>query len=273
VFVSEKISAPIEKLKAIIESKRYIAESLDHEVLAFFGMFVLKNAFRQETIASYTAAYFEHLGGPGLEKTPFHVTEVKIKHENPLNDMLAEPELRRVASNFFGGNVGADFIRIVKKDKRNFLSVFLHQDTCYQIGSFERYSLFIPLTHCYYANGGLVLYPGTHNYGYLGDAGEISNVLPPGYPKVETNTRPGDVLIMHSGTWHESPENGELTDRVYLEVHIQDINEPTTKFVICGQRQTEWLLHLTEHELFVNSRTQRIKRLYEEVDRLKGVVV
>ena len=103
--MSEKISAPIEKLKAIIESRKYIAESLDHELLAFFGMFVLKNAFRQETIARYAAAYFEHLGGPGLEKTAFHVTEVKIKHQNPLNEMLAEPELRSVAGQFFGGNV------------------------------------------------------------------------------------------------------------------------------------------------------------------------
>jgi hypothetical protein len=73
---------------------------------------------------------------------------------------------------------------------------------------------------------------------------------------------------MHSAAWHESPPNTDLTDRVYLEVHIQDANDPSTKNVICGERTSEWSNLLTVDAIFVNSRTQRLKNLYQQIDEL-----
>jgi ectoine hydroxylase-related dioxygenase (phytanoyl-CoA dioxygenase family) len=265
------ISAPIQQLNAILQNNQHISETLDHQVLNFLGVFIVKNAFKPATIDSYASTYFKELNGPELERNSMHLTEVKIHAQNRLNDIVLEPEFQNIAATFFQGNVGTDFIRVVKKDRTNVQPVFLHQDTCYQVGGFDRYSLFIPLTPCNFDNGGLVLYLGTHHFGYLGDAGEISDVLPSGYPKICPNLIPGDALIMHSATWHESPENKTLSDRVYLEAHIQDSNDPTTKIEICGQRNSEWVMHLTQDQLFHSSRAQRIKRLQQEIENLKAV--
>lgn len=265
-----KLEAPVAALTEIADKKSFIAGEIDFELLKFFGIFVLKKAFDVATIEKYARSYFESANGPGLQKKEFHLTEMAIGEGQELRSIVAEKEFVKAVSGFFGGNVGVDFIRVVRKDKENFQPVFRHQDTCYQIGGIERYSLFIPLTRCHFENGGLVLYPGTHNYGYLGDAGEIRDILPAGYPKVATDASPGDVLIMHSATWHESPVNSALTDRVYLEVHIQDINEPTTKIEVCGKRHSQWKIPLGPDEIFNNSRTQRIKALYGEIESLKA---
>ena len=125
------------------------------------------------------------------------------------------------------------------------------------------------MTHCNPDNGSLILYLGTQHFGYLGEAGEIDpNILPKAYPKVVSNSPPGDVIVMHSSVWHESPTNKTLTDRVYLQVNIQDANCFTTKNVICGERTSEWSNLLTVDEIFLNSRTQRLKSLYQQVNEL-----
>ena len=264
------VEAPLDDLNSIIQSQSYIASDLNLKVLDFFGCFVLKNAISPNTIKKYTDTYFESLNTGKLKKTDYHLTEVKINKEQYLKNIIKENELIAVVSNLFDGDVGSDFIRLVKKDSVNFEPVFLHQDTCYQIGGFERYSLFIALTECNPNNGALVLYPGTHHYGFLGDAGEIRNILPKGYPSVTSSMSPGDILLMHSSTWHGSPKNTDLSDRVYLEVHIQHIDEPNTRFKICGKKRSKWVFNLTEDDIFLNSRTQRLRKLYEEIERLEA---
>jgi Phytanoyl-CoA dioxygenase (PhyH) len=266
----QKVSAPVAELIQIVESRQFISPKIDHSLLKFFGVFILKNVFATSTIQKYATSYFEDLREAKLKRTNFHLTEIKLSDEHFLRQIIKESEFVKAVSSFFDGNVGVDFIRVVKKDKIDTKPVFRHQDTCYQIGGFERYSLFIPLTTCSYENGGLVLHPGTHNFGYLGDAGEILDILPKDYPRVESRVEPGDILIMHSGTWHQSPENSTGEDRVYLEVHIQHIDEPTTKIQVCGDKKSKWSLHLTEDEILTNSRTQRLRKLYKEIEELKA---
>jgi ectoine hydroxylase-related dioxygenase (phytanoyl-CoA dioxygenase family) len=261
-----KLSVPIEKLNELVESKKYIGETVDLDVLKFSGVFVLKNAFSKNTIEKYAKTYFS---GDGLNRTMLHLTEVKFDDQHDLTKIISEPEFINIASQFFNGNVGNNSIRIIKKDNVDVKPVFLHQDICYEIGSLEKYSFFIPLTHCNPDNGSLILYLGTQHFGYLGEAGEIDpNILPKAYPKVVSNTQPGDVIVMHSSVWHESPTNKTLTDRVYLQVNIQDANCSTTKNVICGERTSEWSNLLTVDEIFLNSRTQRLKSLYQQVNEL-----
>ncbi len=261
-----KIDAPVDELAEIVGKGAHVSNRLDFAVLDFLGVFVLRDALNAGTLERYAEAYFAGITSAQLKRTEYHLTEIKLDDEHFLTRFVQEPEFKQMASLFFGGNVGVDFIRVIKKDVNDVRPVFRHQDTCYQIGGFERYSLFIPLTHCHFQNGGLVLYPGSKHFGYLGDAGEIMDILPGGYPKVETDVEPGDVLIMHSATWHESPENVLRTDRVYLEIHIQHIDEPTTKIHVCGERKSKWLLHLKEDEIFRNSRTQRLRALYKELN-------
>lgn len=264
------ITIPIGELLGIANSHRYIADRINWDVLDFFGVFVLKNAFRPETIKKYSDSYFGSLRRAELHRTQFHLTEVKIPEDHFLRQITQENELVDAVLTFFGGKVGASYIRIVKKDKDDAKPVFLHQDTGYQIGSFDRYSLFIPLTPCNYQNGGLVLYPGTHNFGYLGDVGEIIDILPIEYPRLKTNVAPGDILVMHSATWHQSPPNLDFEDRVYIEVNVQHLDDPTTSIPVCGERHAKWQLNVTPDEILRNSRTQRIRSMYKEIEALQA---
>lgn len=265
----DRISAPVEELVEMVTRGQFISEKIDLSVIQFLGVFVLKRAFSTALIRKYADAYFEDLNSEKLKRKPFHLTEITLNEDHFLRHIVKEKEFVSIVSAFFDGNVGVDFIRVVKKDKVDTRPVFCHQDTCYQIGGFERYSLFIPLTKCNFENGGLTVYPGTHNFGSLGDAGEIENILPVNYPQIQTDVEPGDVFVMHSATWHQSPENVSLSERVYLEVHIQHIDEPTTKIPVCGTRKSKWMLHLSEDEILKNSRTQRIRKLYKEIEDLK----
>ena len=41
---------------------------------------------------------------------------------------------------------------------------------------------------------------------------------------------------MHSALWHESDKNFIKSNRIYFEIHIQNIDEPSTKYPIIGRR-------------------------------------
>jgi len=60
-----------------------------------------------------------------------------------------------------------------------------------------------------------------------------------------------------------------LSDRIYIEVNVQHLDEPTATIPLCGTRRTKWLLNLTPDEILQNSRTQRIRRLYREIELLQ----
>ncbi len=261
-----KLVAPVEKLLFICQSNGHVGTEVNFNILGFMGCFVLRSVFSPDSIDLYAQHYYAGLKNASLVASPDHSTEITFDASHILNKILDDLSFIDLVKGFFSGNVGIDYIRLVRKDSFNTKPVFLHQDTPYQIGAFEGYSFFVALTDCNYSNGALVIYPGTHHYGYLGDAGEIARVLPSDYPSIETNSQPGDIVIMHSATWHESPTNVALTDRVYLEIHIQSADAPTTRKVITGLRQTEWQNHLGQDELFLNSRRQRLKFLYNELN-------
>lgn len=136
-----KLQAPIKKINEIIENKKFDGEVINFEVLKFLGIFVLRNAFSMNTIDSYRDRYFSDKEANLITKTLYHSTEVKLNKTHPFNNIIQEPEFIEIVSGFFNGNVGSDYIRILKKDQTDFKPVILHQDICYQIGGFERYSL------------------------------------------------------------------------------------------------------------------------------------
>lgn len=264
------VEAPIDELTALLDRGAHVGEQVDPGVLDELGLFVLRNAFCARTVAKYRDTYFADLESAKIKKRAFHVTEVTLTEDHSLGEIVREPEFLAFATHFFGGKVGSDFVRIVRKDAANRGSVFNHQDSCYQIGSLARYSLFIALTDCGPHNGGLALYPGTHHLGYLGDAGEIADILPEGFPVVAPDLKAGDLLVMHSSVWHKSPENVSGTERVYLEVHIQHIDEPTTSVEVCGERTSKWALRLKPDDIFVSSRAQRLRSLYQKIEALEA---
>ena len=83
----------------------------------------------------------------------------------------------------------------------------------------------------------MTVYPSTHKFGYLGDAGEISKNITQKYFKICPDLKVGDVLIMHSALWHESNKNILKSNRIYFEIHIQNINDINTKYSIIGKEK------------------------------------
>lgn len=264
--ITEKVQTPIKQLNSIIKSGAIDSAKFDMNVLMQMGMFVLRDCFKTSVIEEYYEEYKKYKNSPEFERTKLHLTEVKISDNNLMRQILKHPEFKKVVGRFFMGNVGLYNFRVVKKDLEDVAPVFLHQDIGYHIGSFDRYSLFIPLSLCNEGNGGLKLYPATHKFGYLGDVGEINDFLPAEYPRLIPETFPGDCIIMHSALWHSSGPNVTGTERIYLDIIIQDANEPSTKEVIIGAKESSWSLHLTNEEIFKNSRSQKLKALYKKVN-------
>lgn len=264
-----QIRMPVAQLNALIEAGRHAGPVIDFDVLAELGFFVLRGALPTEVCARYKAAYDAYKAGPDFDRTPHHLTEVRVGLDQPLAGILREPDFVRLAAQFFGGNVGLYNIRVVKKDATDVAPVFLHQDIGYQYGGMARYSLFVPLTHCDESNGGLTFIPGTHRFGYLGDAGSLHDIAPGDLLRPTPAVEPGDVIAMDSALWHRSGPNRTQAERVYYDLHINPADDPATRQVICGLRDERWALDYDAGQLFESSRTQRLRALYRQIDALR----
>ncbi len=251
-----------------LKDENFIGFKINHKVLNKLGFFVIKKAFKKNTIDEYKFKFINNQKKQIVKKTKNHLVEVKIDKLSFFRKIYKNPQLKKIVKKFYNGNVGSDFLRIVKKDINNTKPVFCHQDTGYQFGSFNRYSLFISLTENNNLNGGMTVYPSTHKFGYLGDVGEISKKITKNFVKICPSLESGDVLIMHSSLWHESEKNYKKIDRIYLEVHIQDADEPSTKFVITGKRNNTIKIPFDKNKLFSNSRVQRIVKLKNKIKKI-----
>ena len=252
-----------------MKKNHYINSKVNHNILSELGFFVLKNAFKKEDMEKYKSKLLLSLAKKKIKKTTGHLVEVKIDQLSFFRNIYKDRQLKNIVKNFYNGNVGSDFYRIVKKDKVNTSPVFCHQDSGYQFGSFDRYSIFISLTNNNALNGGMVVYPSTHKFGYLGDAGQISGKITKNFEKICPDLEIGDVLIMHSSLWHESDKNFNMKDRIYLEIHIQDANEPSTKFIITGKNKKITKIPFDKSKIFSNSRTQRIVHFKNKIKQLE----
>ena len=93
----------------------------------------------------------------------------------------------------------------------------------------NRASFFVPLSNVTARNGAMTYFLGTHNFGYLGDAGEIlDDILPADWPSVTPELSPGDLVVMDSALWHESGPHTDGEDRVLVDIHVQPASDPTS---------------------------------------------
>ena len=258
------IEMPVKKINQIVENDQISGQEINFNILRDVGIFIIRNKLSKELIENYKKQYDLYKLSPEFDRTPSHLTEVNFKIDNPLSNLLYEIEFKNLIKNFFDGNVGVYNIRIVKKDREDVMPVFLHQDIGYQYGSFNRYSLFVPLTNCHKDNGGLTFIPGTHKFGFLGDAGEINEkIIPPSLVQLTPEIMPGDVVVMDSCLWHKSGPNLTGGERVYYDIHINSSQDPASKFVISGKDNSEYKFNYDQNILFNNSRVQRLKKLNE----------
>jgi len=262
--------APIEEISEKVDKNVYIGKSIDVNVLNDLGAFIVKGLFSQEIVSLYRNFY---LSGKNVNfiKTPpsQHLTEIIIKPDHKIWQVCEQPAFINTVRPLFNGNVGATYVRLLNKEGVTAKYEFpLHQDISYQTGFFDKYSVFVALTEISPENGGICVYPGTHNYGYLGATGHIKDPLPANFPKIKPHLSPGDALIMHSALWHFSPQNISGKTRLYLEIHIQNLEDPTTRIKICGSRKSAWVMHATAADLIVsnpnhNEDDKEIDRLFE----------
>lgn len=200
--------------------------------------------------------------------TDFNKVAINGPFPEQLTALYRHKAVLDVMMQAFGQDIALYNFRFVVKDRHARDSVFLHQDTPYHVGWPQKASLFIAFTEVTRDNGGLVFYPQTHRYGYLGDAGSL---LRPTESAAATHyaMRPGDAILMHSATWHESLPHVSGPDRVIADIIFQPASDPSGVELLRGQWRTKVFLD-RDKPIFVRSRVSRIKELEAEVARLKA---
>ena len=261
-FTPEQVAALVPACDALV---------FDAEVFRTVGAFVVRDLFPAATVAAWQAAWGEFQANMlAVRKVGFN----KVAVEEPLPPVLAtmyeSDHHRAVARKLFGEDVGLYNHRFVIKDQFSRDPVFLHHDYCYQLGLPEKASFFTPLSACGRENGGLEFFLGTHQYGYLGDAGEIDPNAFPAWPTILPELNPGDLVVMDSSTWHRSGPHLGGPDRILADTIIQPASDPSTVAMVCGDRgPVNRIDRATNAGLFNRSRTTRMKELTAELARLK----
>ena len=174
---AEKIRYPASKLNEFVSQEKYISHEFNKSYFDEFGVFVVKDFFSKEKIKRYSCLYDELISGKIIKKDDYHRTQVRVDDVAEFKELAFTDDLKNLGLSIFSSGVALDFYRIVKKDATNPNPVFLHQDSCYSIGHFDAVSIFVALTKCNAANGGLYLFPGSKNFSHLGDAGTIEDSI------------------------------------------------------------------------------------------------
>ena len=256
---------PVDEVQASLEKLPYDSFYFDKKILDELGFYVLRQAFSKSLIASILEVYNSRAD---LTPLQFHPTRVDFESSELTNYIFDNSAfLQILKSDFFEGNVAAQKPIFFRKDEQNADRVILHNDIDYMHGKSEKYSIFIACTCAHSENGALELFPGTHNFGSLGDAGEIDDtILPKSFPTVCPTLEVGDCLIMNSSIWHRSGVSHSSEARVLLEIKIHDANDPFLGKVILGERSSKWAIIGDPQNVFLSSRTQKLRAMYEKFE-------
>jgi hypothetical protein len=260
---------PIKELNNITNNNKFENDKINLSILNKYGFFIIRGLIPFNLINNYFLKYNEYKLSNFFDRNNSHLTEVRIGSSNSLINILYEDPIVKLAKSLFPKGAGVYNIRIVKKDNTDRNKVFLHQDVGYQYGSFNRYSIFIPLSNCYKENGGLTFVPGSHSFGYLGDAGAIrESILPIDLDLVTPNVRPGDVIIMNSYTWHKSDYNQTGEDRIYYDIHLNQWDDPSSKYQIKAGVKNKYEIDYDLEYIFDNSRLQRLNKYVDKYGKI-----
>jgi len=232
-------------------------KKLSCDVLRRTGVFILRELISTELASAYLKKYYRSLEDGSAMPRENHLTEVSFGLNAPLATILNESAIRELALQVFDGGAGLHNIRVVRKDQHNVEEVFVHQDSPNCLGFFDRFSMFLALSACDDKNGGLFVYPGTHNFGYLGDAGAIRHELTARMYKFVPSLLPGDCLVMHSAIWHGSSRSRTDQPRVMYDIQIQPVEDPSSIISLSDRALSSWRLRLENKEIFSSSRFQR----------------
>lgn len=233
------------------------------------GFVLLRRVLSATQIAAWQGRLSVHIKNRKVER--FHPAHMEWPWEPGGHTMTTQPELVALARELFGENVGTYHQRLLHKNAEARGERWVHQDSPYHLGWPNKASFFVAITPMTVANGGLYIFPGSHRLGSLGDAGHIDSDLAIelfGAP-INIEMEEGDVAIMHSMCMHGSWLNQDGTDRTAVDIIYQPADDASTIEVVCGRRSMRALSIPRNRQLFVSSRTQKIRDLQNEVDELR----
>jgi hypothetical protein len=249
----------------LLDSDRFSKEVFDQ-----CGVFVIRGAIPAETIARWQSAwnrfYAEQLEA---ERNVNRFNPVSVDETPPaeLAAMHQDPDILDVVEQAFGPDIALYNQRFVIKDHRSRGPVFLHSDFPYHRGWPRKASAFVPLSDVSPENGGMYFYPGTNQFGYLGDVGELRpDAVDSDWPVITPVLHPGDFVLMNSCTWHGSGPHVSGPDRILADIIYQPADDPSGISLLRGQWQTELFLSRST-QLFQRSRVTRLKELQTLVDQ------
>lgn len=264
-----------DKLRALLP--KLDSEVFSKEVFDLTGIFIIRKAIPADTMRLWQAEWEKFYNSElsaGRNVNKFNPVSLNETLPPMLAAIHQDPALLDVIEQAFGPDIGLYNQRFVIKDKHSRGSIFLHQDYCYHLGWPTKASAFVALSPASPENGGLVFYLGTHQFGYLGDAGEINpEILDPDWPTVAPSLVPGDVALMNSLTWHRSGPHVSGPDRIVADIIYQPANDPSSVALLRGQWRTEIFLnskHPKRDKLFTRSRTSKLAEMGNRLDELEA---
>ncbi len=277
----EKLKLTLEKNISNIDSKFF-----SNEIFNLFGIFVIRSAFKKEEISFWQNTWnkFYDTNLIGREVNQFNPVELLEEIPNELFEISKHEKILNIMEMIHGENIGLFKTRFVIKDShsRNH-KVPLHDDYSYQIGWPNKTSVFLAINHANEDNGGMRFYPGTHKFGYLGDAGEIKKeIICKGWPSLLPSLNPGDFAIMNSSIWHESGPYKHGPDRIITDFIYQSSEDYSTKEIVRGEdilvksfmntgndgvliKPSARTINLVDN-IFLRSRTSKLKELHNKLD-------
>lgn len=249
------------------------AKSFSPEIFRKTGVFVIRQVITQLHLKSWIEAwddfYQKELSG-GRRINRFNPVSVEGDMPPILSNIHKSEELLNIAEQAFGPDLALYYQRFVLKDKYRKGEVFIHNDFPYQFGWPKKASAFVALSSIDSRNGKLFFYPGTHQFGYLSDAGELDpRVLGEDWPVISPDLAPGDVVLMDSSIWHGSYPYVDGNDRIFVDIIYQPADDPTGISLLRGKWQTEIFIDQDKTKIFKRSRASRMVEMQKKIDQLE----
>ena len=262
---------PIElsKLLPLLDDKSFSAD-----VFRKTGVFVIRNAIANDRLKSWTDAwksfYNTELSG-GRRINRFNPVSVDGEFPPVLAEIHKSEELLDIVEQVFGPDIALYNQRFVIKDPYRKSDVFVHNDFPYHFGWMNKASAFVALSTIDGSNGKLFFYPGTHQFGYLSDAGELDpTILGENWPVISPDLAPGDVVLMDSSIWHGSQPFAGGMDRIFADIIYQPADDPSGISLLRGQWQTEIFIDRNKSKIFKRSRSSRMADMQNRLDKLEA---
>lgn len=256
---------------------RIDSASFDPEVFKQTGLFVIRQAIPAAELALWRAewdTFYANELAAGENVSRFNPVSIDLAVPPILLACHRSPALLDIVEEVFGPDLALYNQRFVIKDRYRLGDVFLHSDFPYHYGWLNKASAFVALSPVNRDNGGMYFYPGTHQFGYLADTGELdAGVLPEGWPVVSPSLDAGDVVLMHSATWHGSHPFSHGPDRILLDIIYQPADDPSGVALLRGQWQTELRIdNDMKARLYKRSRVTRLLELQEKLDAAEAAL-